>query len=268
MVTTLEAVLGRTDTFDYIIIETTGLANPGSLVDIFWLDEELESSLYLDGMVTMVDLLHLEQHLDDSRKQAKKDEEINYVNEAEKQIAYADRVILNKTDLVSEEDVARITLRVRSVNPMCTVVKSTFAVIDLDMVLNVRGYETNTLRLEALVKNEISMPHDSSVHSVVVRVDAPVVVKKLEAWLGVLLWETADSEIFRIKGCVNAFDSEDVYIIQAVQSNFEIQPSSSTWNDPKVVEDLGGIRITKMVFIGRNLNLPSLQAGVESAIAK
>jgi G3E family GTPase len=75
--------------FDYILVETTGMANPGPIASIFWLDDELESRLYLDGIVTLVDSKHVVRHLDSAKASGK-------CNEAFLQIAFADRIILNK----------------------------------------------------------------------------------------------------------------------------------------------------------------------------
>ena len=89
----------RRDQFDRIVVETTGLANPAPIIQTFILDQDTSDKLNLDGVVTLVDAKHVEQHLDD--KKAEGD-----VNEALEQIAYADRIILNKTDLVGPEHLA------------------------------------------------------------------------------------------------------------------------------------------------------------------
>lgn len=100
LVTTLEQLAGHSDRFDYIIIETTGVANPGEIVSVFWLDEALNSVLTLDGVVTVVDAMFFDRHADDPATFA----------DFTSQIAYADRILLNKTDLVEEKKVKPLRL--------------------------------------------------------------------------------------------------------------------------------------------------------------
>lgn len=95
LLSTLEQLVAHKDKFDYVMIETTGLANPGPIISTFWTDAELDSPLYLDGVVCVVDALHIVQYL--------VDEEIS--EGVRLQICYADRILLNKTDLVPGDKV-------------------------------------------------------------------------------------------------------------------------------------------------------------------
>ncbi|GAB4110534.1 MAG: GTP-binding protein [Roseiflexaceae bacterium] len=123
----LGTLMKRRDRFDYILIETTGLADPGPVAQTFFVDDEMQEKLRLDGIVTLVDAHHIVQHLDDAP-------------EAKEQIAFADVIILNKTDLVHTESLDLLEARLRGMNGAAKVVRSTNAAVDLDHVLNVGGF--------------------------------------------------------------------------------------------------------------------------------
>ena len=123
----LGSLMKRRDQFDYILVETTGLADPGPVVQSFFVDDEIQAKFRLDGVVTVVDAKHIWQHIDDAP-------------EARKQIAFADVVILNKTDLVSEEELARLRSRIRNMNAVAKVYSTLGAQVEIDSVLNVGGF--------------------------------------------------------------------------------------------------------------------------------
>ncbi len=120
-------LMKRRDTFDYILIETTGLADPGPVVQTFFMDDELRASMRVDGIVTLVDACHIVQHIDDAP-------------EAAEQIAFADVILLNKTDLVDEAALAKLEQRIRTMNAAATLYRTRQAQIDLDAVLQVGGF--------------------------------------------------------------------------------------------------------------------------------
>jgi G3E family GTPase len=117
----------RKDKFDYIMIETTGLADPGPVAQTFFVDDEMKTKMALDGIVTVVDAKHIWQHIDDS-------------DEAKEQVAFADVILLNKTDLVPPAEVDRLEARIRSVNPAARIHRTENANIDVERVLNVGGF--------------------------------------------------------------------------------------------------------------------------------
>jgi G3E family GTPase len=124
----LPNLLKRKDKFDYILIETTGMADPGPVAQTFFVDDEMQSQLRLDGIVTLVDAKHLPQRLDDS-------------NEAREQIAFADVILLNKTDLVEEPELAALEARIRAMNGAARMVRTENAVIPMDQILHVGGFD-------------------------------------------------------------------------------------------------------------------------------
>ncbi len=124
----LGSLAKRRDRFDRILVETTGLADPGPVAQTFFVDEDVKDIYALDGIVTLVDTKHLELHLDDS-------------DECKQQVAFADVIVLNKTDLVSNEELERIDARVRSLNPVARIHRAKNANVELDAVLKVGGFD-------------------------------------------------------------------------------------------------------------------------------
>src|SRR6478752_7436889 len=124
----LGQLMKRRDRFDYIIIETTGMADPGPVAQTFFLDDELKNQFSLDAIVTMVDAKHFEQHVDE-------------LNEPAEQVAFADLVLLNKTDLVDEAALARIESRIRGINGTAKILRTKNADAPIDKVLNVGAFD-------------------------------------------------------------------------------------------------------------------------------
>ena len=120
-------LMKRRDKFDYILVETTGMADPGPVAQTFFVDDEMQARLKLDGIVTLVDAKHVWRHIDDS-------------DEVKEQIAFADVILLNKTDLVSSTELDQLERRIHSMNAAAKVYRTQDAVIDMDSVLNVGGF--------------------------------------------------------------------------------------------------------------------------------
>jgi G3E family GTPase len=120
-------LMRRRQKFDYILVETTGMADPGPVAQTFFVDDEMQAKLKLDGIVTLVDAKHVWQHIDDSE-------------EVKEQIAFADVILINKIDLVSPEELAKLESRIRSMNAAATIHRVKDAAVDMDVVLNVGGF--------------------------------------------------------------------------------------------------------------------------------
>lgn len=121
-------LMKRREKFDYILVETTGLADPGPVAQTFFVDDEMRAKLRLDGIVTLVDAKHIWQHIDDS-------------SEAQGQLAFADVVILNKTDLAPEEELQKLEARIRKMNAAARILRTENAQLEIDDVLNVGGFD-------------------------------------------------------------------------------------------------------------------------------
>jgi len=120
-------LMKRREKFDYILVETTGMADPGPVAQTFFVDDEMQARLKLDGIVTLVDAKHVWQHIDDS-------------DEAKEQIAFADVILLNKTDLVSPGELDQLERRIHSMNAAAKIYRTKDAAIDMNSVLNVGGF--------------------------------------------------------------------------------------------------------------------------------
>lgn len=146
LLATLEILVQRKSKFDYVIIETSGLADPGPVASCLWVDDELESQLKLDGIVTVVDAKHIGRHLRRRQQcqqagQAQEEGEEYHREEAYRQICVADRLLINKTDLVSsEEEVTKLEKELGKLNGMARMQRTNFSQVDLDFVLGLDCY--------------------------------------------------------------------------------------------------------------------------------
>ena len=120
-------LMKRRDKFDYIMVETTGMADPGPVAQTFYVDDDMQEKLMLDAIVTVVDAKHIWEHIDDS-------------DEAKEQVAFADVILLNKIDLVAPEDLDRLEARIKSINSMAKICRTRDAVVEMDNILNVGGF--------------------------------------------------------------------------------------------------------------------------------
>ena len=121
-------LMKRRDSFDHIMIETTGMADPGPVAQTFFMDDEMRDALRLDGVVTLVDAKHVLLHIDDS-------------DEVKEQIAFADVILLNKVDLVTTTELDQVEARIHAMNPAAKIYRTKDAVVDMDRVLNLGGFD-------------------------------------------------------------------------------------------------------------------------------
>jgi G3E family GTPase len=125
----LGQLMKRRDKFDHILIETTGMANPAPVAQTFWVDEDMREQFELDAIITMVDAKHVSQHLDDGS------------DECQEQIAFADVILLNKTDLVAAAELTKLEKRIHQMNSQAVLHQTRDAVIDMDKILNVHAFD-------------------------------------------------------------------------------------------------------------------------------
>ena len=207
LVTALEALLEKRQDLDYILIEASGMANPGPIATLFWLDDALESRLKLDGIIVLVDCYHIL-------------EQLRSTQEASQQIAYADRIILNKVDLV--EDIGPMVTAIREINKAAPIQPASFSqVSDLAWILEANCFDVNrTRRTDALLtdrnhplcpdgnncqdcdlKRNLFLPtseqqhqHTNSIRTIALVKEGSVDLNKINKWLASILWPNQDEQ--------------------------------------------------------------------------
>ena len=246
LIKTLVDLLKRPEPFDAVLIETTGVADPGPVAQSFFVDEDLKEKLLLDAIVTVVDAGHIARHLDSSR-------------ESREQIAFADVVLLNKTDLATPAELEALEGRIRGMNALAAIYRTTNAQVDLSKILGIRAFDVSR-RLEVspdFLTREAGH-HEPDVRSVSLKEPGPVDGRKLNAWLGGLL-KTRGSDIFRTKGIVEVAGESRRVVFQGVHMLFEGKPDRP-WEP-------GEDRSSRLVFIGRGLDADELRRGLQSCRA-
>jgi G3E family GTPase len=249
----LGTLMKRKDKFDYILVETTGLADPAPVAQTFFVDEEVRTQLRLDAIVTVVDAKHLALHLVEEKEEG-------IENEALEQLAFADRVLVNKIDLVSEDELLLVEKQIRSINAGASIVRTQMSKVDLDWVLNAHAFElSRVLEVDPQFLEESEHMHDQSITSVGVEADGAVDLEKINDWLGWLLREKG-TDIFRMKGIINVANSDNRFVFQGVHMLFDGQPDRA-WKADE-------IRCNKMIFIGRNLDREELNSRFRACLVK
>jgi G3E family GTPase len=237
-------LMKRRDKFDGIIIETTGVANPAPVAQTFFIDEGVRSKARLDAIITVVDAKHLPARLEDS-------------HEAADQIAFADVIILNKTDLVTPEELDKVENAIRAINRFAVIHRTERAELPIERVLERQAFDLKRILEIApdFLDGEDEHEHNEDVTSVSFEVDKPIDPEKFNAWIGLLLQDKGP-DLLRTKGILHYANDNRRFAFQAVHMIADgdfIGP----WKD-------GEERVSRLVFIGRNLNRPQLRRGFES----
>lgn len=267
--------------FDAIIVETTGLADPGPVAQTFFVDEDVKAKTELDSVTALVDAKHVMARLDDSK-------------EAREQVAFADRIILNKVDLASDEELAEVERRLRKLNPLAPITRATRADVPLDQVLGLGGFDLGRI-LD--INPEFANPahgeeghvhdehcghdhddhdhhdhdhdhghshgarghaHEDDIKGISLSLERPMDGARFTAWLDKLLGEQGQN-ILRAKGIIDVHGEDRRLVFQAVHMILEgdLQrewgPNERRWS--------------RAVFIGRDLDEAALRAGFESCAA-
>lgn len=235
----------RKDRFDHVLVETTGVADPSPIAQTFFVEEDVHRHFVLDAIVTVVDSENLWRHVDDS-------------TEARDQIAYADVIVLNKTDLVSPEDLDRVEHRVRVINHLATVHRTTRSMIEPSQVLNRGGFDMD--RALEITPNFLEADHRDDVEpvaSVSFALAGDVDADRVTAWFNDLLSERGE-DIFRAKGLLSLAGDDRQWGFQGVHHRFEATPVGA-WPD-------GEMRGNTLVFIGRDLDQRALSTSFRSCL--
>jgi G3E family GTPase len=245
----LTSLLDRRASFDAILIETTGVADPSPVVQTFFLDDDLSDQLALDAVVTVVDAHHLPGLMDSSR-------------EAMNQVAFADVILLNKVDLVTPAQASALEQKLLRINPSVTVHRTERCNVRLDAILGRGAFaldralelESDFLRPDQLGHHR----HDDAVASVALRSERLVDPDAFMLWMQQLVKEKGP-DLLRSKGILAFTNEHRRFVFQGVQAMLEGDVQRE-WGPCEP-------RVSRLVFIGRKLNALALRSGFEACVA-
>ena len=278
------------DKFDAVIIETTGLANPSPVAQTFFAIPQVEAHYKLDGIITVVDAKHCLQHLHEHKNQSGRKEEEK--NEAVEQIAYADRIILNKVALIEMDDnICRNVLKsIRNINPGAEIMQTNFSEVPPNKLINIGAFDLDkVLELDPKFieepghmhdhqkhkhkhkherhKNDhsdvdesetiphVTHKHGSTVGSVSFKFEGDLHVNKLQNWIAGLIRNMGEN-LYRFKGILAVKGMKQKFVFQGVHMLFNGHFSKKCWG---VTEK----RESRLVFIGKKLDKKALQDGLQ-----
>lgn len=232
--------------FDYLLIETTGLADPAPVIQSFVVDENMRSQLQLDAVVTVVDTRHVQEHWDS--------------HELEEQIAFADAVLLNKSDLVSTEQLSEVKKQVRQINAVAKIYPTIHGNVTLDNLIGIGAFDLkNALSIDPNFLEEETHEHDNSISSISITEPGIVNGDKLNRWLNQLV-QARGSDLFRMKGILDVDGEDRRFVFQGVHMTLDGRPGRPWTAEEK--------RCNQLVFIGRNLDEQFLREGFLSCLEK
>jgi G3E family GTPase len=270
LVRILDGLMRRKGKFDAIIVETTGLADPAPVAQTFFVDENVGRKTRLDAVVTVADARWLSDRLKDAP-------------EAKNQIAFADVILINKTDLVSAEELQEVEARIRGINPYAKVHKTERAKIALDEVLGRNAFDLDRIldiepefleteddhdhhhahdhghdHAHAHQQRGLKHYHDEEMQSVSLRSDKPLDPDKFFPWVQNLV-QTDGPSILRCKGILSFLNDDERFVFQGVHMILD-GDHQRPWNKNEK-------RDSRIVFIGRNLPEEKIRQGFESCVA-
>jgi G3E family GTPase len=272
----LDGLMRQKGKFDAIIVETTGLADPAPVAQTFFMDANVGSKTKLDAVVTVADAKWLNERLKDAP-------------EAKNQIAFADVILINKTDLVSPDELSDVEARIRGINPYAKLHRTERAKIPLDAVLGRNAFDLDRiLDLEpdflgtdnhdhhhhhdhdhgnhhgdedghADAHGGLKHYHDQEMQSIALRTEKPLDPDKFFPWVQDLVQKEGPN-ILRCKGILAFKDDEERFVFQGVHMILD-GDHQRPWKP-------GEKRDSRIIFIGRNLPAKMITEGFENSIAK
>src|SRR5437667_8850260 len=233
--------------FDRVVIETTGMADPGPVAQTFFTDEEIGNYYLLDSIITLVDAKHAPKQLDE-------------FHEAQEQVGFADRILMSKTDLVSKDEVDQLSKRIRKMNPRAPIKAVHFGNAPLAEVLDIRGFNLNAiLELDPNFLTDIAHEHHDEVESFVFRSNRPFNGEKLEQFLSGMI-QVYGPDLLRYKGILWMKGNPRRVVFQGVHMMMG-GDLGKPWTKADKKESI-------LVFIGKKLPKDLFVAGLEEGLAK
>ena len=263
----IDGLMKRKGKFDAIIVETTGLADPAPVAQTFFMDENVGAKTKLDAVVTVADAKWLKDRLKDAP-------------EAKNQIAFADVIVLNKTDLVTPAELDEVEARIRGINPYATMHRTERAQVAIKDVLGRNAFDLDRIleiEPEFLTADDhdhhhdhghdhdhhhhhhgLKHYHDEEMQSISMSSEKPLNPDKFFPWIQELV-QTEGKDILRCKGILSFKDDDERFVFQGVHMILD-GDHQRKWKD-------GEARISRAVFIGRHLPEEKIRKGFESCVA-
>jgi len=233
--------------FDRVVIETTGMADPGPVAQTFFTDEEIGNYYLLDSIITLVDAKHAPKQLDE-------------FHEAQEQVGFADRILMSKTDLVSQEESESLSKRLKRMNPRAPIKKVHFGDAPIAEVLDIRGFNLNAiLQLDPEFLVDSQHEHHDEVESFVFRSDKPFDGQKLEQFLSGMI-QVYGPDLLRYKGVLWMKGNPRRVVFQGVHMMMG-GDMGKPWGKGEKKQSI-------MVFIGKKLPKDIFIAGMEECLSK
>jgi G3E family GTPase len=270
----IDGLMRRKGKFDAIIVETTGLADPAPVAQTFFVDEEVRAKTKLDAVVTVADAKWLKDRLRDAP-------------EAKNQIAFADVILINKTDLVADADLREVEARIRGINPYARLHRTERCAVPLPDVLDRGAFDLDRiLDIEPLFLERdddhhghdhdrdhdhgdghhhhhehggLNHYHDEEMQSLSLKSEKPLNPDKFFPWMQELVAKEGPN-ILRLKGILAFRDDPDRFVVQGVHMMLD-GDHQRPWKD-------GEARQSRLVFIGRNLPEETIRQGFEGCVAQ
>jgi G3E family GTPase len=231
--------------FERVIIETTGLADPAPVAQTFFVDDTVQDSYMLDAIVTVVDAKHAGAQL-------------NEHHEAQEQVGFADRILMSKVDLVSDEEASQLTARLRQMNPRAPIRPVHFGETDLKELLDIRSFDLNAIiDIEPDFLEDVAHEHDDDVTSFVYRTTVPLDRDKVEEFFSAMVANYGPT-MLRYKGVLDLHGVDRRTVFQGVHMIFGAN-IDRPWGENEARE-------TKMVFIGKQLPADLFRSGLDDCM--
>jgi G3E family GTPase len=246
LIRVLFQLLERKHSFDTLLIETTGLADPGPLVQTLLIDEKIRSEFLLDSIITVVDAMHIPLHLEDRI-------------EAQEQIAFADTMLLNKTDLVTADELDLLEAKLRGLNRTARIFRTRNADVEIAGLFNSHGFNLDQKLADIPeLLGDANHHHTTSFSTVSFVEPGELNGQKLSFWFRSVLSELG-ADVLRMKGILNLQGDDHQFVFHGVHSTFEGRPGRQ-WNSDEQ-------RLNRLVFIGTGLSQDKLRKGFRACLA-
>lgn len=247
LVVALKNLYAKIAQFDAVIIETTGLADPAPVAQTFFIDDGVKEMYSLDGIITVVDVKYIITRLDDVKPEGVE-------NEAAEQVAFADRILVNKTDLVKEEELPSIEERLKKLNPTALIYRCEHSKVAPQNLIGISAFSLDrVLEMDAdFLNTDGEHEHDPSVVSTSCRFLGYLSLGKLMPWIQEIV-QTMGADLYRYKGVLAVAGKKEKYVFQGVGMLFT-GTFKQEWKD-------GEPRECRFVFIGKHLDKDRLTQG-------